>query len=164
VNVGDALSTEGNKLSRVSCVPRNALRSCNTAAMAPAQDNSREERAITDLANEISERLAIEGRMQRYIESAGISMTPHARLMLLLPLAELNFTEDIRQYEQASQSLNRLIETMASAPAKADTEDQGRSARNGGKMRSARSVIKAFWREFCRIPPFCGENEPEIRQ
>jgi hypothetical protein len=48
-----------------------------------------------------------------------------------------------------------LLNTMNDEPARAD---EVFSMTIQKPHRSAVSVIKAFWRRFCNIPPFCGER------
>jgi hypothetical protein len=75
------------------------------------------------------------------------------------------------------RSLVDLVLSMASSPAQFDRELEQRISgeadpnrpRNGPNLspggpvppRTSLSTIKAFWRRFCNIPPFCGETEDQ---
>lgn len=93
------------------------------------------------------------------LERGRIQITPAARLMLLLPLYELSTRPWLRgpNLERSGDSLRQLLATMAESPAAADAVPGiGRPRRLA--VRSTLSVIKAYWKQFCNIPPFCGEK------
>ena len=86
--------------------------------------------------------------------SVGIQLTPGAREMLLVPLRESRLARiggrpisqpfvSGNEYE----SLVTILRTMRDDPSLEDRET--------GETRSSFSVIRAFWRNFCNIPPFC---------
>ena len=102
-----------------------------------------------------------------------ITLSDEARQLLILPLIEyrklsklrINFTRDKYQYleidygKELSQwrySLGDIIETIAKSPARIEGDDDRHTPIP--QERTSMSVIKAYSRRFCNIPPFCGER------
>jgi hypothetical protein len=71
-----------------------------------------------------------------------------AREMLRIPLSEV--TSRLGQFDegQADASLGRILGSMKESPT---SEIEG-----DGKLRTSLSVIRAFAKNFCNIPPFCS--------
>ena len=92
---------------------------------------------------------------------SGISLTPYARLMLLLPLSEMTTEDYSRSYESSLKSLGALLETIQHDAARDDLnfDHDGRIEQEQRSRRSSLSVIKALWKNFCDIPPFCSGTE-----
>jgi len=79
-------------------------------------------------------------------------LTSGARLMLVIPLAEALERPGVAMEEAAQDSLFLLADRLRE-------EAVDRRDRDLGRMRSSFSVIRAYWREFCNIPPFCSPSE-----
>lgn len=95
-----------------------------------------------------------EEELLRLEERSGIRLTPGARDMVLIPLAEAARGRRGRfppGLEYAS--LETILRTMREDPSLEDRVD------GPGNVRSSLSVIRAFWRNFCNIPPFCDGRE-----
>jgi hypothetical protein len=85
-------------------------------------------------------------------ESAGLRLTGAARRMLALPVEEQYF--DGRQpidWAEVEQSIRLLIKTVR--------EDESISSLSRRGDRNAVSVIRAFFKNFCNIPPFCSPTD-----
>jgi hypothetical protein len=84
----------------------------------------------------------------------GISLTPAARELLIIPVIEAA-EENPREFDlQAAQgSIDKLIAQVA--------EYAGRSARE--RPQNAKSIVRAFFKRFCNIPPFCDGEGPDRR-
>lgn len=95
-----------------------------------------------------------------------IRLTPAARQMVLLPIMEYFGNSTVRRFFRKERRLHpreedlmlrdsvaKILVELEESPSQAD-----RSADR--RQRSTTSVVRAFWRRFCRIPPFCaGEDE-----
>jgi hypothetical protein len=57
-------------------------------------------------------------------------------------------------------SLEVILTSAGTSPAAADDVQfvHPPSPSAGSRERSSFSIIKALWRSFCNIPPFCGEH------
>ena len=87
----------------------------------------------------------------------GIRLTPGARQMLLIPLTELGPKLIEIEWEQVRSSLSALLSSMKEDPAPSEEE-------LFRERRSSLSVIRAFWRKYCNIPPFCQKTDKEYRR
>ena len=100
--------------------------------------------------------------MKRQEKDAGITLSPPARLMLILPLYEIQKRfPKFPILDFSTASLKDLIVTMAEEPAVGDvppTDWESTLETDAHLHRTTLSVIKAFWARFCNIPPFCGEG------
>lgn len=85
-------------------------------------------------------------------ERVGIRLTAGARDMLLIPLVEARSFAPVTSWTEA-ESLERILRSMAEDPSDYDRDGEQ------GKVRSSLSVIRAFWKNFCNIPPFCDGRE-----
>jgi hypothetical protein len=75
-----------------------------------------------------------------------ITLTSGARQLLRIPIGEsVEFTEHFDP-DQIDQALNTVFASLSQTPP--DLLDPLR--------RSSIDVIRAFWKNFCRIPPFCS--------
>ena len=82
---------------------------------------------------------------------SGLTLTTGARQLLRIPIAEVaEFTAQFEP-EQTGRSLDRLFLTLTEPPT---TQAEGTS-----ETRTSVAVIRAFWRNFCRIPPFCSGGD-----
>ena len=126
------------------------------------------------LAKSLTESLDLEGFLsETYAKHKEISFTSGALLMLLIPLFEarqsIALLEDTRfvrtlnvRQPTVESSLTRMIEEVVDSPAAVDSALlEVQALRDEPKRRTSLSVIQAFWKNFCSIPPFCagrGEN------
>jgi hypothetical protein len=81
---------------------------------------------------------------------AGVQLTWGARQMFIIPIVgalELRADVDWRDVES---SIRDIVRTVAEEPA---PEERDRATR------SSLSVIRAFFRRFCNIPPFCSRRD-----
>lgn len=117
----------------------------------------------------------------------GMVLTPGAFLMLAIPLIEAarlqgddeaGLLTDAIAPDVARESIRRILETMKDEPAPADSRLDASGVttvavqRSSGvfrsvkrtttlgprdRVRSSLSVIAAYWKRFCSIPPFCED-------
>jgi len=90
----------------------------------------------------------IQLRIDRYQDRFGVRLTPGARQMLLIPVVEAYERGDSPDLETVDRSINTIFSTL-----------REESPRLPGEQGRAISVIRAFWRNFCNIPPFCSGND-----
>jgi hypothetical protein len=95
-----------------------------------------------------------------------INLSREARAMLSLPILEVqnnlnNDSINVKMYEKKEfeeeiaswqNSLEKIFSEMETAPAYIDKKNVDKN------KRSSISVIKAYAKKFCNIPPFCGEK------
>ena len=95
--------------------------------------------------------------IERVVETAAykwqVALTPAARMMLVLPIAEQSSLDAHINPEELRRSVDDVMTELARTP-------DARDAVTLGRRRSAVSVIRAFAARFCRIPPFCGPAGP----
>lgn len=86
---------------------------------------------------------------QRY----SVNLTPAGREMLIIPVVEA-LQADPQEFNlgQAQRSIFEIMGAIAQAGAGADTRP---------RVHNSQSVIRAFWKKFCNIPPFCNGRGPE---
>jgi len=81
-----------------------------------------------------------------------IHLTWTARQLILLPIVEgLDQGEDVG-FAQLAESIDAVVATTRHEPSSDERTESSRGAK---------SVIKAFHRRFCNIPPFCSRREEE---
>ena len=97
-----------------------------------------------------TELLALERILDALETKYSLRLSPGALEALLVPIVEALQEEEKISVERQSESLDLLFQVMRNDP---DPRDQGRISR------SSRSVLRAFARTWCRIPPFCGPEE-----
>ena len=83
----------------------------------------------------------------------GVRLSPAAREMLIIPVAE---QYSLRQ-EVPLEVVERSIVTIVSTIAEESVERFAPLPLQ--RPTSSVSVIRAFWRRFCNIPPFCSPTE-----
>ena len=91
-------------------------------------------------------------------DRVGIRLTPGAREMLVIPIFEARAQGRFPRFDppfefrgEEIESLEVILRTMSVEPSRYDRE---------GRTRSSLSVIRALWKNFCHIPPFCdGRGE-----
>jgi len=81
---------------------------------------------------------------------AGVQLTWGARQMLIIPVAEALELRGEVDWRDVEGSIRDIVRTVAEEPA---PEERDRS------VRSSISVIRAFFRRFCNIPPFCSRRD-----
>ena len=144
---------------------------------------------MEQLVNQLEVDLELADFLRHVANDLKIEMTPGAYLMLLVPLAEVNSlalaefrrTNPYYRWKYRSEklvldrqlvehSLRTLMREMAESPAafdKALPRDSDDRAHFWSRLRfwdalpvrTSISVVKAFWKRFCNIPPFCGETD-----
>lgn len=142
------------------------------------------EAEIDKLARLLLERLDLTSFWESISRENQIAPTPAACLMLLVPIYEVQLLwskENSRSRDrwqqvqkagigssldllgdnrgQVQQSIKQLIASAASSPAAADSQGPTMLSAFEPSTRTALSMIKAFWANFCNIPPFCGETD-----
>jgi hypothetical protein len=78
-----------------------------------------------------------------------IFLTPGTIVMLIIPIEEAYLRTGEINIEETKESLGILIRAMRETGDPRDRENQ----------RSSFSLIRAFWKKFCNIPPFCSRTE-----
>jgi hypothetical protein len=89
---------------------------------------------------------AVEDLLQSLERDAGVSLTPGAIEVILLPLVEILEAGASLDMTQVGETLKKLLEAMQQAP----------DARDAGMTRSSWSSLRAIWARWCDIPPICG--------
>lgn len=86
--------------------------------------------------------------LRRYERSQGLVLSNGARQLLRVPVVETaEFAEQFDR-EQTNASLANVLATL---------KEQPRSPAEGtDNVRTSVAVIRAFWKNFCNIPPFCS--------
>jgi hypothetical protein len=82
----------------------------------------------------------------------GVTLTWGAREMLIIPIVEAFESRGQVDWNEVQGSIRILMETLAE-------EGQLRSLAPAERLRSAVDVIRAFYKRFCNIPPFCSRKE-----
>ncbi len=80
-----------------------------------------------------------------------VKLTSSARDMLVLPAYERATLEGYLDYQRLRSSLQILLGSLARQSADPLLGE--------GRLRSSLSVIEALHENFCRIPPFCGDQK-----
>ena len=91
-------------------------------------------------------------RIRTYERAQGLTLSTGARQMLRAPIVETAEFANQFDPEQTDRALRTLLATLKDeAPV---TYAEGNSS-----MRTSVAVIRALWKNFCNIPPFCrGKN------
>lgn len=129
--------------------------------------------AMLKLARRIKRELKVEEYLEDALDENQIFITPGAYLMITVPLFEAAHLQHYRSelgvrdsvldtdVEMMRESIKRIVTDITSNPARADQVPEEREGFDEeGERRSVRtslSMLKAFFRNFCNIPPFCGE-------
>jgi len=81
---------------------------------------------------------------------ADVQLSPDAAELLLLPFLAVFERGDQVPEHVIQQTIDRTLHLMAKDP----------DPRDNGDRRSALSVIRAWWRGWCNLPPICRPVEP----
>ena len=94
-------------------------------------------------------RRLVDTRIRQFERETKITLTSGARQLLRTPVAEaVEFSEEIDTDEIVS-SVDRILASLE--------EESPTTPREGTEnSRTAIAVIRAFWKNFCNIPPFCA--------
>jgi len=87
--------------------------------------------------------------IERAERSAGIRLTWGARQMLVIPVIETIEARGDVSWPEVDTSIRDVVLTMA----------EERVTDEAGRTRNSVAAIRAFWRRFCNIPPFCSRRE-----
>jgi hypothetical protein len=91
-------------------------------------------------------------RLRNYERRQGLTLSTGARQMLRVPIVETAEFADRFDPEQTDRSLSTVLATLKDEAPVTDAE-------GNSNMRTSVAVIRAFWKNFCNIPPFCrGKN------
>lgn len=90
--------------------------------------------------------------VQSFEEEHAIQLTPGAVEILFVPLIEILDTRRELDQRVAAETLRRLFNDISRNPDPRDTQ---------ARRRSSLSVIRAYWKNFCNIPPFCAATPQE---
>jgi hypothetical protein len=85
--------------------------------------------------------------VQRFEEDRHIQLTPGAVELIFVPLIEVLTVSQSLDQADLDETFSKLLQTIETEP---DPRDQVKG------VRSSLSVIRAFWRNFCNIPPLCS--------
>lgn len=101
--------------------------------------------------------------------SYGVKMSSSAVLLLVVPILERvemyehsDRKSKLPTSEELRETLEMIVQGVATEPVPFDYElnrVMGETQEELGIIRSTLSVIKQFWKNFCNMPPFCGETE-----
>lgn len=80
---------------------------------------------------------------------AGIRLTWGAREMLAIPVIETIEARGDVSWSVVDSSIRDVVRTMA----------EERGPEESSERRNSISAIRAFWRRFCNIPPFCSRTD-----
>lgn len=80
---------------------------------------------------------------------AGVRLSWGAREMLAIPVVETLEARGDVSWPEVDISIRDVVRTMA--------EERGPD--DSGRTRNSVAAIRAFWRRFCNIPPFCSRRE-----
>jgi hypothetical protein len=79
------------------------------------------------------------------------ALSAGARQMLRIPVTEAVELSGHFEKEELEASLNRLFSTLLEPP---ESPIEGTA-----QVRTSVAVVRAFWKNFCRIPPFCSGRQ-----
>lgn len=88
--------------------------------------------------------------IERAERKSQVNLTRSAREMLVIPVVEVLETEGGIDWDQVDVSIQDIVRTIAE-----ETAQESKVF----PMRNSLSVIRAFHRRFCNIPPFCSRIE-----
>ena len=127
----------------------------NTASIVLVRDAFEEMRLlrtsgiIRERTVEDDARVFADSRIREFeVISTNPRLSGPARNMLRIPFIEATKRAGQINQEQADASFDRLLESVRAAPS-AEIEGNGR-------LRTSIAVIRAFYENFCNIPPFCS--------
>lgn len=97
----------------------------------------------------------VEDFLQSFEKEYGVELTPGAYEMIVVPLVEVLQTGEELNLEMVRNTLEQIVIEVAKEPA---ARDVTLSKKNSQQTRSSWSVIKAFWKRWCNIPPLCDST------
>jgi hypothetical protein len=98
-----------------------------------------------------SELARYEQMLESYEKEKKISLTPGAIELIFVPLVEILDRQQKLDFVTLSATLKVLVEEIAAEP----------DSRDPSSQRSSLSVIRAYWKRWCNIPPICGSTGKE---
>jgi hypothetical protein len=146
----------------------------NSLQIGSSDQLSRTDDLMWGLMRQLNEITGVREIFSEAVKELDLRLTPGAILMLMIPLLEAaklqeTFTDVYRMIpppqllsvgkDLAVSSLSRLLLDVQESPSAADNQLQLYLKAQGYPFASSLSVIKAFWKNFCNIPPFCGEPD-----
>ncbi len=81
----------------------------------------------------------------------GINLSPAAKELLLIPILEQYQIKGKLEYWEVEKSLRSILLYAKVEPSVIESINTVK--------RTTMSIIKAFWKEFCNIPPFCTKKD-----
>jgi hypothetical protein len=94
--------------------------------------------------------------LQSFEKEHGIDLSPGAYEMIIVPLIELLEDGDTLDIGMVRNTMEKLVMEMAATPS---YRDEHLKKNQNKKRRSSWSVIKAYWKCWCTIPPICDPTE-----
>jgi hypothetical protein len=96
----------------------------------------------------VEARKFINAKLRNYERNQPIVLTGGAKQLLRIPVVETAELMDGFDPDQVDRSLTKILATLQEDPA-ALNEGQAQT-------RTSVAVIRAWWKNFCNIPPFCS--------
>lgn len=90
----------------------------------------------------------IEMKIDELERKFNVSLTTLAKQFLIFPLIEVNYFQSLNQTE-VNKSLTKIFIQL----------EEQEEPLLGGRRKSTIGIIKAFFKKFCNIPPFCDRKE-----
>jgi hypothetical protein len=135
---------------------------------------------VVDLARKMKSKMGIETYLEDKLRDHDVFFTPGAYMLLAAALQDAAYFQRIRQrmpggegssdfsLDDVRKTIDIIVREAKENPAYIDRYPEElpfRSANMPGSRpgRSAISVIKAFWKRYCNIPPLCGRTEKNER-
>jgi hypothetical protein len=99
-----------------------------------------------------NDRSRIDEIIERAQQAYDLELTAGAREMLAIPVIETQeFYGDVN-WDDVERSVNDIVHSMMH-------DADSRDLRLSQQTRSSLSVIRAFFKRFCNVPPFCNRVE-----
>ena len=99
------------------------------------------------------------GRLKQAIREKESQTNLHlswgAKAMLIVPIVEAQQASDSIDWEETQESLDLVFNSLREQEKDDLPSNEEAIARS---QRSSISIIKAFWKNFCNIPPFCART------
>jgi len=84
-----------------------------------------------------------------YEEKTNIELSPGAKQVLFIPIIEYLEIGGLIDEKQLDETISIIFASL-------ETNPDDRDLKLGDRIRSTFSVIRAFWKKFCKIPPICS--------
>ncbi|MCF8369343.1 MAG: hypothetical protein K9G76_09900 [Bacteroidales bacterium] len=81
----------------------------------------------------------------------GIQLSPAAKELLIIPILEQYQIKGELDYWEVENSLNSILRLAKNEPSVIESDNSNK--------RTTMSIIKAWWKDFCNIPPFCTKKD-----